>query len=136
MRTEDVKKIARMAFQMARATEALLNELHPDDPGGEPMKALDEAEEIIIRALEEHEWTPVSQGLPEKSGLYFCTVKKADGGREAFQLSYGDVIAPGADRSNVLPNGYAFGDDWEDGIDNTEEVLAWRAYPTPWEGEA
>lgn len=80
-------------------------------------------------------WVKTSERLPERAGRYLCTSMGESGNRLYWLGDYSNHINPlwlGDDV--IFPNGYAFGDDWEDGkgIDNLCFVEAW-AEVTPYE---
>lgn len=74
-------------------------------------------------------WIPVKERLPEKPGIYLCTSRWDDD--EDFDvgiLSYGKV-ARGSLVAGDTFGEMGFGEEWPDGIDNVEEVIAWAELP-------
>jgi hypothetical protein len=72
-------------------------------------------------------WNPVidpetgKENLPEEEGLYIVST-----GQYVYTLEYSNKINPfWKDSDLIFSNGYAFGEQWEDGLDNLEKVDAW-----------
>jgi hypothetical protein len=82
-----------------------------------------EAEEMAIQALEQTQWIPVSERLPEDSGEYFVSIIDKD-----YDENYEDVgIAQFAHKKD-----YGIKEsEWQ--IDET--VIAWMPLPEPYKGE-
>ena len=92
---------------------------------------------MAIKALEQPErtgkWIPCSERLPEKDGAYICTARWSD--VVPFRvtiLDYGYKISDEwKDSPCIFKNGAAFGEMWDDEMDNIEEVIAWMPLPVP-----
>ena len=77
----------------------------------------EEAKKMAIKALETQPgWIPVTDRLPDKSGLYLVTEHTAYG-VEVYSRYW-----------NLRPDG-SFWSGW-----HGDEVLAWQPLPKPWEG--
>ena len=90
-----------------------------------------------------NDWIPITEKLPEKGEAeYLVTTRFHDGAdyRTAI-LDWGKVSSdPGFGKNyefykDRIYDGYAFGVQFSDGIDNLEEVIAWMPLPEPYKGE-
>lgn len=86
------------------------------------------------------EWHLIADGdYPTTAGEYLVTMKAPWlGGRNPVTVDIvecGNNISPYADQSLVLPNGFAFGQDWHGEMDNLDDVIAWAEKPAPYMGE-
>ena len=90
-----------------------------------------------------NKWILVRERLPEKAGRYLCTARwdKDSDYRNLSEwrvdaLEYG-IVAPSAPIriKDRCFGEYAFGELWDNGIDNVEEVIAWMPLPEPYQVE-
>lgn len=72
-----------------------------------------EAEEMAIQALEQTQWIPVSERLPEENGEYLVT-------RKSPVYEYVDIVK----KTNIFCSG-----------DIASDIIAWQPLPEPYKGE-
>lgn len=73
--------------------------------------------QMAIKALEEPQWIPVAERLPEEFGDYLVSIKRIGWNCEEY-----------------VENDIAYWDDLE-GFHKADKVIAWMPLPEPWKGE-
>lgn len=81
-------------------------------------------------------WISVTERLPDEMGQYICTSRwDKEDDYSVNALDYGMANDANKENDRVFENGYAFGENWCDGIDNIDEVIAWMEMPEPYKGD-
>lgn len=89
---------------------------------------------IQVKPAEKYRWVPVTERLPEPADTTDTYI--VSDGKYVWLADYSNIINPVArDPKLIFDNGYAFGEWWDDDLDNLDKVTAWRELPEPYQEE-